>query len=338
MSLNIEQGISLMMAIALSPERPVLMLRSAPGEGKTESAKQAAERLNIGCLLCHAASTMVEDLSMPVVNVNKGTVSFALDAGLPLEGSQWPERGIFIVDEIAAASKDTWKVYAHLFQEREYKGRRVKPGWLFVATGNRAQDRAGSGPMLGHLNNRMTFIDIASDFNTWKAWYMSQDDYSPELVAFHNFKQGALLSDYKADRECNPTPRSWVKCGKMLPHVPSDCEYEFLKGTVGEEAATEYMSFIRVCRALPDPDAIIANPAKASIPEKMDVIYALCGALAHRATTKNFANILTFANRLNPEYMVLIVRDSIAHCPDIQATNAFSKWTQNEGAKVLRNA
>jgi hypothetical protein len=52
----------------------------------------------------------------------------------------------------------------------------------------------------------------------------------------------------------------------------------------------------------------------------------MCGALAARASEQTFERIVTYANRLDPEFSVLIVRDSLKKDENLAKTRSFIEW------------
>lgn len=315
-------------------KRP-LYIEGPPGGGKTQAQAQVAAELGIGFVLIPGPTMAVEDLAMPVVDIKRGTVHFALDDKLPVEGSDCPDEGILCIDELPQSPTDIQKGCAHLMQEREYKGQRLKEGWFITATGNRQTDRAGASRILSHLSNRMTRIKVDPDLDTWCNWYIEQDECKVELLSFLRFRPNLLL-DFDPNRDINPTPRAWVEgVGRSIGTIPGDAELEAFSGDVGEGAAAEFLSFLRIYRQLPNPDAVLLNPDKHAVPEDSATLYALSGALAQRATRDNFDRVMTYAKRMPPEFSVIIVRDAMSRCPAICETRAFIQWSQKEGAALL---
>jgi hypothetical protein len=64
-------------------------------------------------------------------------------------------------------------------------------------------------------------------------------------------------------------------------------------------------------------------------------LYALAGALAHRANRSNADKLFAYTGRMPPEFEVLVVRDATMKCAEITETKAFVDWSLGRGAKVL---
>jgi len=310
-------------------------LEGKPGLGKTQIVRQVADTMGIGFMQLHAPLMQPEDYGMPVVNASRDGVTFVVPTEkFPIEGSNCPERGILLVDELPQADNSGQKILANLIQEREIHGKRLKKGWTIVSTGNRAADRAGANRILSHLRNRMTTLEFEPHLDDWCVWAL-ENDVAPEVVSFIRFRPG-LLCDFDPQRDINPTPRAWVEgVSPIIAKVPAEAEFECFKGAVGEGAAAEFVGFLNIFRKLPNPDAVLMNPDTADVPEDGATRYAISGAIAARATDANFERVLTYAKRLPAEFMVLVVRDAIRHNKAIQNTKAFTQWAMKEGAKVL---
>lgn len=319
----------------IGARRPV-MIEGSPGLGKTQIVQQIARERSLGFVQLHAPLMQPEDYGMPIVNANRDGVTFAVPDKFPMEGSSHPDQGVLLIDELPQADNAGQKILANLIQERELHGRKLKPGWSIVATGNRQQDRAGANRILSHLRNRVTTLEFEAHLDDWCDWALN-DGVDPTVVGFVRFKP-ALLSAPDNKQEIYPTPRAWVEgVSNIIGKVDAKAEYECFRGAVGEGAASEFTAFLRIYRDLPDPDRVIENPDRAAVPTKMDVQYALAGALAHRATPDNFGNIIRFAERMPPEFMVLIVRDAAKRNPHVTATKAFLDWSQGAG-RILAKA
>jgi hypothetical protein len=158
---------------------------------------------------------------------------------------------------------------------------------------------------------------------------MLDNAVKPEVVSFIRFRPG-LLHDWDAQRDQNPTPRSWVEgVSDVLGAVPFEAEYECFRGAVGEGAAAEFVGFVRIWRKLPNPDAILLNPTTSNVPTDPATLYALAGAISNRATEGNFERVCTYAERMPPEFSVLTISYAARRNPDLANTQAFTKWSIN---------
>lgn len=313
-----------------------LLVESSPGLGKTQIAAQAAAELKVGFKTIHAPLLQPEDYGLPVVHgKNKDELTFIVSAEkFPLVGSDCPDEGIFLIDELSQADNASQKILANLIQEREIHGKKLKPGWAIVATGNRQSDRAGANRILGHLSNRLTRVELEASLDDWTQWALA-NEVKTEVIAFIRFRP-ELLSNYEPAKDINATPRAWtegVSCS--IGVIDKALEFAVFTGDVGEGPASEFMGFLKVFRELPNPDQILLDPKKASVPKDPATQYAVCGALVARVTSSNFGRALTYIKRLPTEFSVLFVKDALIKCPDINQTKEFIDWASKEGADLL---
>jgi hypothetical protein len=108
-------------------------------------------------------------------------------------------------------------------------------------------------------------------------------------------------------------------------------ELELLRGCIGEGPATELVAFLSVYRSLVSPDAILLNPGTADIPDDLGALYAVCGALARKASDKNIDRLCTYLDRLPAEFAVMVITEATRRDPALQHTAAFLKFCHRYG-------
>jgi len=106
-----------------------------------------------------------------------------------------------------------------------------------IASGNRTEDKSGATRLTTKLGNRMRIHEFQENLDDWVDWALA-NGLDPVLVQFIRFKAG-LLSDFKADRKVNPTPRSWERVSRIPVDLSSDLYFAECAGDVGEGAAAE---------------------------------------------------------------------------------------------------
>ena len=312
-------------------------IRGEPGGGKTQTVRYVADRLEIGFVHLHGPTMLAEDFGIPIPD-GTGRLRFALsDDKFPFDDSDTiPEDfGIINIDEMAAMGTDQQKIIANLIQERELHGRKLKPGWMFVATGNRMEDRAGAVRILSHLNDRYTTYDYEVNTDDWVEWALTRGKVAPEVVAFLQFRPD-LLAKFDANADKSPTPRGWSEgVSRSVGVVPPGALFESIAGDVGKGAATEFVAFNETYTKLPDPDLVLQQAATYHVPDEAHIKYALIGALVHRVDVDNFPAFLTYVSRMDDAFMVMAVRNAITAKPETLATQAYNEWAASKGAKAL---
>jgi hypothetical protein len=87
------------------------------------------------------------------------------------------------------------------------------------------------------------------------------------------------------------------------------------------------LGFLKIYRELPDPDAVLVDPAGSPVPADPAALYAICGALSRKSSVNNFGRVVQYGGRLPVEFSVLLVRDSVKLHPEVQKSRAFIEWS-----------
>ncbi len=302
-------------------KRPVT-ITGAPGGGKTSIVQQVAKDLGIEYIHKHMPTMLVEDFGVPYPDDKGESFNYRLPDWFPRD----PEmKAILCFDDRNQCGADLQKVLANIEQERELHGYKLPDGVMIVSTGNRVEDRAGANRVLSHLADRETELELDTMLDDWCRWAIDEG-VKPEVISFIRFRAN-LLHDFDPQRPKNPTPRSWTEgVSAILGAVAPEVEYECFKGAVGEGAAAEFVGFMKICRKLPNVDNILMNPDKGEVPTDPATLYALSGSIAARASDANFDRVITYCNRMPPEFGVLAVSYATRKNPDLASTQAFTNW------------
>ena len=145
-----------------------------------------------------------------------------------------------------------------------------------------------------------------------------------------------MLHDFDPQRESNPTPRSWVEgVSNAIGVVSPEAEYETFKGAVGEGASAEFTGFVKIYRNLPDMEQVIKKPLEATVPTDPATLYAMSGSLATYSTVDNFKNVLTYLDRIPPEFSVLSVSYAVKKNVELMNTPEFTKWAVDKQNVII---
>lgn len=309
----------------LYPIGRTVCIEGPPGGGKTTSVRETAEELRVPYIERHMPTMLVEDFGVPDMLASGDSFGYKMPDWFPAKGKV-PDGGILCFDDRNQAPADLQKVLANICQARNLHGVPMADGWMVVSTGNRQSDRAGSNRVLSHLRGRETVLEFETHLDDWTTWAIDHG-VEPEVMSFIRFRPG-LLHDFDAQRDQNPTPRSWVEgVSAVLGKVPAEAEYECFKGAVGEGAAAEFVGYLRIYRKLPNPDVVLMTPTTSDVPTDPAVCYAMSGALANRATASNVDRYVTYLERMPPEFSVLSMSTAVRRDPSLANTKAFINWT-----------
>lgn len=294
-----------------------------PGVGKSQVIRQVAEERGAQFKDVRALLLDPVDLrGLPYIN-GDGRSHWATPEFLPKDGN-----GIILWDELNAAPSLVQASLYQLILDNKCGEYSMPDTWYQVAAGNRETDRAVTSRMPSALANRFVHLNFEVDLDEWVSWALASGVHTM-VISFLRFRPGLLHSFDPArnTEKAFPTPRSWEFVSNILTNRPSpEIEYELFQGTVGEGAAAEFVGFLKIARELPNPDVILMNPDAAPVPEDPAALYAICGALSHRASDQTIDRLIKYANRLPDEFSVLMVRDCVKNVPEVASSRAFIEW------------
>lgn len=251
---------------------------------------------------------------LPHVNGDKRAV-WCPPAFMPLKGSMNGRKGIIFADELPQAPPLVQAAFLQGILDHRIGEIELDPEWIWVAAGNRAEDRAGAHRMITPLLNRFGHIDLDVHHEQWNEWAVT-NSIAPEVRMFIAFRPGLLHKfDPASHDRAFPTPRSWHFVSNVLAKCPEHLITQIVSGLVGQGPATEFTAFHRTYHDLPDVDELLKDPTNFKPPTDPAILFALSGALAERARGGNhkiLGNIFAVCNRLPGEYSVLTIRDSAA--------------------------
>jgi MoxR-like ATPase len=298
-----------------------LFIWGPPGAGKSAVTKQTTLRRKMSMIDLRLSLLDSVDLrGFPHLRDNR--MHFATPIFLPTDPDS---TGVLFLDEMNAGTPATQAAAYQLVLDGKLGEYVLPKGWAIIAAGNRETDQGVTYTMPAPLANRFVHIDYDVDFNDWRDWAMKAS-IKQEVINFINFRPD-LLMDFDPDKRAFPTPRSWEFVSKIIDGGQSiEVERALIAGSVGEGAAAELAAFLKIYRNLPNPDAILMNPKKADVPKDLATLYALCGALANRASEANFDRLVEYCDRMKPEFQTLCIRDSVARQPLLANTQTFGNW------------
>lgn len=296
-----------------------------PGAGKSDVVADVAKSMKME--LRDVRLNLMDPVDLKGFPVLRGTgtkqqMAFAAPDFLPTKG-----KGILFLDEMNQAPQSVQAAAYQLILNRKLGDYTLPDGWAVLAAGNRAGDRAVAHTQPSALANRFVHIDFEVDVEDWYAW-ATANGVSDTTRAFIRFRPNLLHSfDPATNPRAFPTPRSWVFVDDISQsNLTNDTEFELIKGTVGEGAASEYLAFARMSKDLPSVDEILMNPDSAPVPESPGGQYAVCTMMDKKATPNSLGRLLTYAARLPVEFQVLFVRSAAIANREITKTKDYIQW------------
>ncbi len=246
-----------------------LMLWGPPGIGKSSIVSSVADNHSLQLVDLRLSQLAPTDLrGLPVAE--NGVSRWFPPEFLPTGG-----RGILFLDEINMAPPAMQGIAQQLILDRQVGNYRVPDGWFIWAAGNRKSDRAAVFEMPSALANRFIHLDLAPDFDSFKAWGL-RTGLSEQVLAFLAFRP-TLLHQIDPQRPAWPSPRSWAMADRLRRASLS------VEPAIGLGATGEFDAFCMVYDKLPELAPILAGKSTAAFPAEASARYATVLGLAVRS-------------------------------------------------------
>ncbi|MEI8303094.1 MAG: MoxR family ATPase [Burkholderiales bacterium] len=304
----------------------------APGVGKSSIVRDIAAAADLTVIDLRASLLDPTDLR-GIPAISNGQAVWCPPAFLPAAG-QPP--GLLFLDEINAAPPLVQASLYQLVLDRRIGEYQLPEGWWIVAAGNRQQDRAVTFRMSSALANRFIHLQLDPDVDDWREWAIGRG-LDPRVVSFIAVRP-ALLAQMPGDSPAYPTPRSWEMLSDVIRAFGAPRAWaDLVPGIIGEAAAVEFTGFIR--RALSERDIlrIIAEPATATLPDKLDGIYLLTSWLALNAGREGVAAAAgALLARIPPEFGVVLARDMLRAGPGFARQPGYKAFLKEHGHLIAR--
>jgi hypothetical protein len=301
------------------------------GLGKTTLVVDAAKELGIGCSILSLAQYDAGELGgWPVPSADGATMVRMRPDWMPTEGS-----GILFLDELPQAPVANQNIAAQIANERRVGPHYLPDGWVVVAAGNKATDRAGTNHMPTHLRDRLMFLEIEANLEDTIAYY-AKVGVDERIRAYLRFRPD-WLHRFDRDQNACPSPRSWERVSTIMSWgINAVCMQEAISGQVGRPACVDLMGFLKVYASCPDIDELIANPDHSVVPSDAAVLYAVCASLSSRANTSNVSKILKYLRRLpQQEFAAFVMKDAISRDQSLKKVQAVRDWALTGGKDLL---
>lgn len=322
-----------------------VLVKGAPGIGKSDIITQAAEKAEADLVLMHPAVSDPTDFKgMPALvkkdkpaddgatdKAGRSASSISLAEFLPFGDLRKLLKAKSLtacfIDDIGQAPHAVQAALMQLIQARQINGHEISEHVVFIGATNDSSHMAGVSSILEPVKSRWdTIVELTTSIEDWKKWALSlKGNMPPVLIAFLEFRP-ALLSDFQATRDLtnSPSPRTAAAVGKWINQGINDPEV--IGGAAGEAFAAELTGFMRIWKSMPDIDSIKSSPTTAQLPQDPATHFAVCAALTHFANDKCFPAFHTYIQRLEPEWQVRTMRDVIVKHADLAQTPTFIQW------------
>jgi len=285
------------------------MLVGPVGVGKTDLIRQVCAKLGLPIIEKRASQMAATDLTLPMPDHTTGRIKNFVPDWLPDE-TRDGLKGAILFDELSDASISVQAALNQLFLEGELPGYKKPAGWIILATGNRASDKAAAQKFSRATANRLAIIEIKNDVKTWLDW-AANHGIAAELIAYvanaDRMGVGELaLHRYPvagSDAIAFCTNRSLSRCSDYFKAGLNDSDLQAcIAANCGDDTALDILNYLATYRLLPSFQSILADPANAPMHREPSVNFALMVALVSQLTMKNLPVVVTYVKRMDRLY------------------------------------
>lgn len=288
------------LTLAVAADLPVL-LWGEPGIGKTAALTQLAESLDLPLTTVIASVHEPSDFSgLPIVGDDPA------EQGVPMAPPDWAVRlvragrGLLFLDELSTAPPAVQAALLRLVLERRIGALKLPPEVRIVAAANPRSSAADGWELSPPLANRFVHLHWVHDHDVvvrglggvWpRATLPALDpeklteavDYARRAVCFLLSARPKLVHQMPTTEARRggawASPRSWDMALRLIAFATAagssrDVLSMLIRGTVGDGPGFELLSSLDRMD-LPDPEALLADPSAAELPERGDLRQAV---------------------------------------------------------------
>ena len=311
-------------------KRIPILITGTPGSGKTSIVQQVAKEKRYDCFISHPSIQSPTDYrGFPVYNVNDDRAVFKPYETLEkLVTTDRPT--LFFLDDFGQALPSVQAAVQNLLSSRQVGDHKISDDVVFVlATNDRGQGAHVNG-VLSTIKNRCgTIVELKTDPDDWLNW-ATQNNIRPEVTGFIRLRPD-LLSKFEVTNELRnfPSPRSVAKISDDLDMDFSSDNVRFavIAGSVGAGFAYEFESWLSLYKSMITPQAILRDPKNAEVPKEVSAKIAVTTALAYQVNKENLQAIMTYGERLEPEFRVKMIEYEImGRHEELKETSEYVNW------------
>ncbi len=334
--------------VAAIPKGLPIGLVGPPGVGKTAFGRAAADILGYDLVVSHPGlEDQTEPAGLPVPDLPNDRARKIL-FGQAARVVKATRPTIWFLDDLGQAPPSVQAAYMPWLSARQVDDYRLPDYVTIMAASNRRTDRAGVSGWLEPVKSRFaTLIPVSplvGDTNTvdtrwvedWAAWAMRHPDhFSGEDIGFlRQCPAWFFKFEPTLDLVNSPNPRTWeAGSGLLKLPLPDHTLRVSLEGAVGSAAAADRFTFRLLQKELPRVEAVLANPAKAPVPDQLGILYTLVTSLGMAANGDNFGAICGYFDRLvskkKGDFAVLMLRDAVRRDGSLLDTPAGRRLQDN---------
>ena len=323
----------------LAGSLPAIMLRGAPGVGKSTIVRSVAKELGIGFIDVRLAQMeRVDFAGLP--SVREGMTEWNVPSFWPRD---MKSKGIILLDEITSAPSDCQvAAYSVVLDRRIPNSNYVLPdGWLIVAAGNRTCDRAVVKTMSSALANRFVHFEVEANSEDWVRWAIV-NDINPAIIGFINYRPSHLLKMEGQNLEQGwPSPRSWERVSNVIKMFNGNMELlrKVVYGLIGNGVGLEFMEFFKMSSEFDSIlEVMINDKAEFTLPDKNDKKYAVASAVIYhlwngtdeKDTEARINGFYRILSKMPNDFGAMMIRSAMLGNKKVKPMDAMKKIMTNK--------
>lgn len=308
-------------------------LHGAPGIGKTQAVYEYAEKAGLPLVKVFAPTADLITV-MGALSINKETNEASF---LPLNKWVTDRPCIVLIDELPQAPTAIQNAFSDLLLNKTIGDTQLHPNSFIIATGNRAEDRAGTNRIPAHVVNRCWHMYPETTGDEWLDWAVDHN-YDGRIIGFGHFRKD-LLHNFDPNQSQKPyaTFRSWSMVNEVLKAgIPDDMIGIAAQGIVGEGPGQEFYEFCKLSKSLQDPLKLLKEPGMFIPPTELSGLYAITTALAMNVAKATAENFCLLIEQLPAEFQVLGVMTILRRNNEIiTKTKGYVSWASRNHAIIV---
>ena len=308
-----------------------------PGIGKSEICYQSAIRNNADFMIINAICEDPTDAKgYPfAIEVNGQHYADHLVFGHLRKMMEANKLLVVCLEDFGQSTKAVQAAYMQIILAREINGFKLSDQVVFIANTNRREDKAGVGGILEPLKSRFLggIYHLETAVNDWSEWMIENKKHYlvTAFIRWATSNQESALFDFRPTLDLinTPNPRLVTAVADQLDDIftlPKNLQHAKIAGICGESWACKFLAFTSMYKSLHDIAVLFADPLNATIPVEPSVVYAVCGAIAHRVTDNTFSRAIEYLERLPEEFAVMTVFDAVRAKPELRFTKEFIEF------------
>ena len=244
-----------------------------------------------------------------------------------------PRYGMLFLDEWTSAPQMVQAGSYQLANDRRLGEQTLKPEWMVFGAGNRVGDGGVVFKQPLPLSNRLAHFEFESDADTFMNWATVNGTLPAWVTSYLHWRPDNLNTFEQHVKDKLPghafaTERTWHRFATISEHCDdSEQLRHWAKAYLGDGIATELIGFRRTWQELVSVQEVVDDPCHAPVPQRADVRYAMCGAMAAKATVDNVGRMLAYLERWDMRPMAtLFMKDALRRNNQLHTAPEFARW------------